>query len=184
MILFIGDQNGEEKGGFETDHQLIQDELEAAGYHTQYYHDSQVVLDFFSGDYLMNYGIVMIRTHGGLSNINRFNNSLPPQYRRVIGTGTNATYSSNLANTIKYLSRSGMGGFLINYDWLDATTSPDNSFPNSIVYIASCHSYEDSDTLPFDEIDIPQYFRNHKASVYAGLKGSSPLLCSDFCENL
>ena len=130
---------------------------------------SSIKLEYFIGDYLCQYPLVLIASHGAA----RFTIMDGSMVTSVVNTGIevgtldDGVDRSDLAMAIC----DGKAQYFITVPWLEATTSEADAFSGTMVYFGSCQSYKDND------------FASFFSAQHAGYLGHSKIMAVQF-DNL
>ncbi len=130
---------------------------------------SQIKLEHFSGDYMSQYPLVLIASHGAA----RFTIMDGSVVTSVVNTGIEVgTLDDGVDRSALAMAIcNGKAQYYITTPWLEATTSEANAFSGSMVYFGSCQSYKDED------------FANFFSAQHAGYLGHSKIMAVQF-DNL
>ena len=153
---------GQQMGNFHVNETEIQDLLRPLGYSLKFLKDDEASLDKFTLDYLADYDLVMIISHGGgVDDL---------WYGTTVITGSYYFTTENKPELYwlseQYVTIGGIPRYGINPRWLELTYGETKRFNNSIIYMGSCHSY--------DIDDMKDVFLQHGASAYYGFEGETP----------
>ena len=155
-IIRDGKVKEKQKGKISINEKYMEYLLNAVGYRLRFLKDEEVHAEHFWGDSLAKYDIIMMLTHGGPDAV-------------CVGhydSNKDDFLSSVDESILEHLGRYAVEGTLeisVDKEWFDLTTTTD--YPNSIVYIGACHSYDEGTSLH-------SYFHNHKAKAYSGFSGT------------
>lgn len=137
--------------------------FQTIGYSVDTYEDGDANLQRFNGEFMNNYDIVFIRTHGAANYKTRGGD-----ISTVLLTGEE--YSENTTNSLteneqKAIATGGHDGksyFAISSQWVKITTS--NRFTNSWVYVSACESA----MIDQGDASLSETFLNLGAAGYNG----------------
>ena len=154
---------GQQMGNFHINETEIQDLLRPLGYTLKFLPDEQASLSMFTLDYMADYDLVMIISHGG---------GLDQWFGTTVISGSYNYTTDNKPELYRlsesYVSIGSIPRYGINPKWLELTYGGTKRFNNSIIYIGSCHSY--------DVDDMKDVFMQHGAAAYFGFVGEIPFL--------
>ena len=183
-------------GGMRISENSIRKRLKKIGYKDEniiYFHDKEVNIGHFYGEYLAKFDLIIIATHGGLWDSRAFDfqledwsSNLDPYLVYSVGVVDDLSFldkfsESEKKNLKRYITDQGTYGLSVGKDWFVETTPAGVSFPNSIVLASACHSFE------LD--DFSDFFRSRGASVYYGYEGevwmgSARMMMNNVMESL
>lgn len=174
-----------ERGDAFRDLSAIRERLESAGFDVDYYANGQANLDRFRGDFLAQYDLVVINTHGGVGK------TIGGSTSTLLVTGERVTTQRN--QSIKQeglwsgldageIGVQGVGAplswvtqtltedsdiyYAVTAPWMRATT--DGEFPNTWIFADACDSAE-KDSGP---ASLSQAFFDLGAGGYSGFDGT------------
>lgn len=167
VLLLSPFQNDYPKIGPVIDTDYLSSTLNGIGYELVV--PSQVTLAHFTGDYLSQYPLVLIASHGAA----RFTIMDGSVVTSVVNTGIEVGTLDDDADrsALAMAICDGKAQYFITVPWLQATTSESNAFSGSMVYFGSCQSYKDDD------------FGNFFSSQHAGFLGHQKIMAVQF-DNL
>ena len=169
VLLLSPFQNDFPKMGPVIDTDYLESTLNGIGYDLEYISPDKIKLDHFTGDYLSQYPLVLIASHGA----DRFTTMDGAVVSTVLNTGIEVgTLDDGVDRS--YLAMAICNGkttYYVTVPWLEATTSDPKAFSESMVYFGSCRSYKDDD------------FANFFKSQNAGFLGHSRIMAVQF-DNL
>ncbi|MBQ9398539.1 MAG: Ig-like domain-containing protein [Bacteroidales bacterium] len=167
VLLLSPFQNDYPKIGPVIDTDYLSSTLNGIGYELVV--PSQVTLAHFTGDYLSQYPLVLIASHGAA----RFTIMDGSVVTSVVNTGIEVGTLDDDADrsALAMAICDGKAQYFITVPWLQATTSESNAFSGSMVYFGSCQSYKDDD------------FSNFFSSQHAGFLGHQKIMAVQF-DNL
>ena len=152
---------GQQMGNFHVNETEIQDLLRPLGYSLKFLKDDEASLDKFTLDYLADYDLVMIISHGG---------GLDQWFSTTVISGSYNFTSENKPDLYRlseqYVTIGDIPRYGINPKWLEMTYGGTKRFNNSIIYMGACHSY--------DIDDMKDLFLQHGAAAYYGFVGEIP----------
>lgn len=122
--------------------------------------DDKAGLRVFNGDFLSQYDLIMIASHGNTydSGFSDWTSTIVAT-RQKVGTFTEVS-DPDLYPYVESLFQNGDGCYVITPEWMKNTTSSLPAYQNSIVYISSCFSYLHD--------DLANYFTSSGAAAYLG----------------
>ncbi len=165
---------GEEEGNMNINIRTLTPLLNAAGYDDiNYLHDDQVTLEHFYGDFWLEHDLILLRTHGGhwykeyLKDPDTNEYILDAQGHRIPlsdpYTVVTVCESRDLSflNTLDLEERTllrrfikgGSVGLAVGREWFENSMHGTGKFPDSILILLSCHSYETWDDVLDTSVD-------------------------------
>lgn len=160
--LLLSPYNGADKDhdrhwNYDINH--LRSSLQKIGYKLDAYLDDDVTFTTFRGDYLADYGLIIIGTHG---NVDVYLSSEKTRTTVIYTSIPKNATPDDLTNKA-LLIRRGVKYYGVTVEWLEATTT--KKYPNSIVIVEAC--------LTAKNDKMANYFFDHEAIAYAGNEVSS-----------
>ena len=121
---------------FKSDLDKISEKLESAGYIVDSFIDSQASLEKFRGDFLSQYDIVIIDSHGAILNTNRKEQSTGIATATVWTKESFRAMSNEERVLLSDITINSVAYYAITPQWLRATTT--KNFKNTWIFNASC----------------------------------------------
>ena len=184
--------DGQEEGTMNLNIDFLTKRLNDAGYRDiNYKPDEKVTLEHFNGDFWLEHDLVLLRTHGGLWYSNYLKDPITNEFVKdadgnyiglsgpytvlCIGESPDISFldtmEEEVALSLRRFLKNGSVGISVGREWFEATMTNSGTFPNSILILLSCHSFETWDSSLDVAVDAVQDAFHGNIS-YCGFEGS------------
>lgn len=156
--------NDEEHGNRSVDYMWIESELNNLGIKLDYYLDDKADIGKFRADFLSQYDVVLVLSHGGSWTSTHTRDNVPPF--TICTTGTSIydewpdSVDPDLYKKLETILIGPSHRYVITSDFLDCTRNG-TVFNSTLVYMGICEGYKNPDFKDF-------FITRGKAAAYAG----------------